>query len=86
MAGLFLGTGQLQEGIVSLSSQHMQLFTEILQLLLIMLTVKGVKGDVAGREEEGGRKGRGRKVVRKWWMRGEKKLLESRTNLVALLA
>lgn len=86
MAGLFLGTGQLQEGIVSLSSQHMQLFTKILQLLLIMLTVKGVKGDVAGREEEGGRKGRGRKVVRKWWMRGEKKLLESRTNLVALLA
>lgn len=51
-----------------------------------MLTVKGVKGDVAEREEEGGRKGRGRKVVRKWWMRGEKKLLESRTNLVALLA
>lgn len=86
MAGLFLGTGQLQEGIVSLSSQHMQLFTKILQLLLIMLTVKGVKGDVAEREEEGGRKGRGRKVVRKWWMRGEKKLLESRTNLVALLA
>ena len=61
----------------------MQLFTKILQLLLIMLTVKGVKGDVTGREEEGRRKGRERKVVRKW-VRGEKKLLESRTSLVAL--
>lgn len=59
----------------------MQLFTKILQLLLIMLTMKGMKGDVAGREEKGGRRGRGRTVVRKW-VRGEIKLW---TNLVVLL-
>lgn len=31
----------------------MQLLTKILQLLLIMLTVKGVKSEVAGGEEDG---------------------------------
>ena len=36
----------------------MQLLTKILQLLLIMLTVKGMKGEVVGGEEDGeGREG-----------------------------
>ena len=57
--GFLLGTGQMQEGIVPLSSHDVQLLAKILHLLLTMLTERGGGGGGGGggveevRREEG---------------------------------